>query len=232
MFKLLKRNGSSIIKNKFTIQHLKNFTKIKTKNIEREEDKYVYIMRDKYSVEPDKEIKIIKKEIQNDSHVKYEYTTEMKNKQNLFKSIFSFNFSGVKQLVRKGFGKVFLPRDYPNSVKEGYYHFSKYGVLCGVLFHIMNFLSTQALINSLGILSNRTVSFSLSAGMNWVLKDGIGQIGSIFFAAKFSTPIERDLKKWRIISLWMYNISMIIDCFTLLQPHYFIYYASFATLCK
>jgi hypothetical protein len=93
----------------------------------------------------------------------------------------------------------------------------------------MNFLSSQALITSLGL--SQGASITLSTGMNWVLKDGIGQIGSIFFTGKFSGSIEKDIKKWRIISLFMFNLSIIFEICTLWKPEYFLAIASLSTLC-
>lgn len=140
--------------------------------------------------------------------------------------------SALYKNLKKKLSLVFLPRDFPNSVKDGYDHFTKYSFFCGICYHIMSFLSTQALITSLNLQVTKTLSYSISAGMNWVLKDGFGQLGAIFFAAKYSNPIERDLKKWRVISLYMYNASILFECFTLLSPQYFIFIASFATLCN
>jgi hypothetical protein len=219
MLKLKKRIG---IQNLFVNQIKKNKINIfKTKKEEQppQQEKYIYIMLDKYSIKPDKEIKIIKKTNSN-------YHKEIHN----YQKINYLSLKDNKEMLKKSMIRVFLPRDYPNSVKEGYYHFSKYAFYCGTLFHIMNFLSTQALITSLGLSVSKPIAFSLSAGMNWVLKDGIGQMGSIFFAAKYSNSIERNLKQWRIISLWMYNISMLLDTLTLFRPEYFIFIASSATL--
>ena len=219
MLKLNKRIG---IQNLFLNQIKKNKINIfKTKQEEQppQQEKYIYIMLDKYSIKPDKEIKIIKKTNSN-------YHKEIHN----YQKINYLSIKDNKEMLKKSMIRVFLPRDYPNSVKEGYYHFSKYAFYCGTLFHIMNFLSTQALITSLGLLVSKPMAFSLSAGMNWVLKDGIGQMGSIFFAAKYSNSIERNLKQWRILSLWMYNISMLLDTLTLLRPDFFIFIASSATL--
>jgi len=72
----------------------------------------------------------------------------------------------------------FLPRDFPNSVRPGYYQYSKYMFLGNICGNIMMFISTQVLINSLGF--NRNQSMAMSAGLNYVLKDTIGQLGIKF----------------------------------------------------
>ena len=70
----------------------------------------------------------------------------------------------------------FLPRDFPTSVRHGYYQFSKYMFLGNICGNTMMFISTQVLVNSLGF--NKNSSMAMSAGLNWVLKDTIGQIGN------------------------------------------------------
>jgi hypothetical protein len=222
MLKFNKRNSTrKLLLNQIVKRSKLNFLQPKSEKLPPKEEKYIYIMMDKYSVKPDKEIKITK-------NTEASFSKEIHNNQ----TINYFNYKNTGELIKKSLIKVFLPRDFPNSVRRGYYHFSKYAFYCGTCFHIMNFLSTQALITSLGLRVSRPTAFSLSAGMNWVLKDGFGQIGSIFFAAKYSKSIEMDLKKWRIISLWMYNLAMICDCLTLFRPEYFIFIASSATLRK
>lgn len=41
----------------------------------------------------------------------------------------------------------------------------------------MNFITIQVLINSMGINVSKSGSFVFSAGMNWAIKEGIGQVG-------------------------------------------------------
>ena len=128
--------------------------------------------------------------------------------------------------------QIFLPRDFPFSVKKGYYDFSKYMFYSIMCFNIMNFLSTQALINSLGFSTSIAGRFAFSAGLNWVIKDGIGQLGSILFAAKFSHHMEANLKEWRLFANYLLNASIFMEILTLLLPTHFLIIASLANVCK
>lgn len=96
----------------------------------------------------------------------------------------------------------------------------------------MNFLSTQALINSLGFTISPVNKFVFTAGLNWVIKDGIGQLGSIFFAARFSQNLEINIKEWRIIAIFLINASLFMEILTLLQPNHFLLIASLANTSK
>lgn len=88
-------------------------------------------------------------------------------------------YENAKKNLKRIFLKNIFPRDYPYSVKEGYEGFSKYTFLSNVCHNIMSFISTQVLINSLNLNVNRAGAFALSAGLNWAIKEGVGQMGNI-----------------------------------------------------
>lgn len=134
--------------------------------------------------------------------------------------------------LKKVLMKVFFPRDYPNSVKDGYLHYTKYTFLVGILINLMDFLSTQVLINSMGI--SKKKSMKLSAGLNWVIKDGIGQFCSIFFATKYNSSFEQNLKQWRVLTLMIFNIALFgeILCMKVKNPYSLLLLASLAQSLK
>lgn len=181
--------------------------------------KHIYILTDKNSVKPSKKIQISKN------------GSTLITKINLTEDTSNLK---LYQKLRVIVLKTFFPRNYPYSVEKGYYHFSKYSFLCGLFFHLMNFVSTQLLINSLGLGLSKSSSLAFSAGLNWVIKDGIGQIGSIFFSSKYSNMFEMQLKQWRILSLGILNIGVILEvgCITLSNPIHFLLLASLAQTCN
>lgn len=96
----------------------------------------------------------------------------------------------------------------------------------------MNFISTQVLINSLGINTIPGNKYVFSAGLNWVIKDGIGQLGSIFFSAKFSHQMEINLKEWRLFATVLLNASVFMEILIVLLPQHFLLSASVANISK
>jgi len=72
----------------------------------------------------------------------------------------------------------FFPRDYPYSVQKGYREFSINHFKSNVIFNTMNFITIQLLINSMGLNINKSNTLMFSAGMNWAIKEGIGQVGN------------------------------------------------------
>jgi hypothetical protein len=236
MFKILKNvkyTKSYFLKESNLKEKIKSYSNIQLRFFSNQteetknKEKYIYIMSDKYNVKPDKEIRIIKSEDQ-EIEGAYSYTKKIShyNQVNLFK------YKEFKQYLRKTILRVFFPRNYPSSVRSGYYHFTKHAFLNSIFYYIMNFISTQVLINSLGMNFSKPLSLGISAGLNWVVKDGIGQLGGIAFNAKYCNSIENNLREWRVISFFMYNFGILLEICTILRPQNFLLIASCATLCK
>ena len=71
-----------------------------------------------------------------------------------------------------------------------------------------------------------------AAAYTWVLKDGLGQLGGILFAARYGTNFDEDIKKWRFMSILALNVSVYIEILTLKFPGSFLLLASLANIGK
>jgi hypothetical protein len=165
-------------------------------------DRFIYISKEKFQVKPSTEIKINKEGVK---------ITELTKKKGLFKFLF-------------------IPVNYPHSVREEYLSFAFYSFCGGSTYYLMNFLSTQALINSLDFSYNS--SLFITAGMSFALKEGLGQIGATLFTGLFGYQFENSVKKWRLIAINMFNIAFLLESLSMIFPHKFILIASIASLCK
>lgn len=67
-----------------------------------------------------------------------------------------------------------LPQGYPHSVASGYDKYIRWQALSMMLSSAGGVLSTQALLVSLGLGS---AAAPMAGTLNWVIKDGLGQIG-------------------------------------------------------
>jgi len=85
----------------------------------------------------------------------------------------------MKENLKRKISDKICPRDYPYSVKKGYTGFSNYTFLSSVLFNVINFITTQVLINSLNLNISKSAGLVFSSGMNWAIKEGAGQIGNL-----------------------------------------------------
>ena len=47
-----------------------------------------------------------------------------------------------------------------------------------------------------------------AAAYQWVLKDGLGQLGAILFAGRYGKNFDTDIKKWRFMSIFTLNLAL------------------------
>ena len=128
----------------------------------------------------------------------------------------SVNFKNVSQKALNNFITTFLPNGFPNTVGDQYLKFTALVALEITAFTTMTFISTQSLLVALGA-STGQAGIAASAYL-WVLKDGIGQMGGILFASKYGQNFDSDIKKWRFMSLFCFNMALWVDITTLAYP--------------
>jgi hypothetical protein len=85
----------------------------------------------------------------------------------------------------------------------------------------------QALLYAVGLGSG---AIPLAAALNWIIKDGLGQLGGVIFASKVSTNFDADPKKWRFRGEVALVFSTLIEIITPLFPKLFLPLASIANI--
>lgn len=140
--------------------------------------------------------------------------------------------------MRSLFYRTMLPVGYPETVHPNYIKFNFWGFVQGVMGSASGVLSTQCLLVGLGMAGHTSSAFSgggtiaLAATLNWVLKDGIGNLGGILFVSKFGDAFDRDAKRYRFLSAFAMNIATVLELIVPLVPHLFLPLASMANTCK
>lgn len=86
-------------------------------------------------------------------------------------------FSRPLNLVH-AISKYLLPNGYPVSVGPDYLSFVVYQMLSMIASTASGVLSTQSLLYALG-LGSSAGTLTLAATVNWIVKDGIGQFGTV-----------------------------------------------------
>jgi hypothetical protein len=81
-------------------------------------------------------------------------------------------------------------------------------------------LSVQSLLFAVGIGSG--AALPLAAAANWVLKDGLGQVGGILYAAILNTRFDADPKRWRWVSALVLDLSSLLEMCTPFFPGLFL----------
>jgi len=122
-----------------------------------------------------------------------------------------------------------LPNKYPDSVKSNYLEFCKWQSLQYIVGSMGGVLSMQSMFYAVGVGSG---SLPLAAALNWVIKDGLGQLGGVLFASRVSTNFDSDPKKWRVRGELALMSSTLLEICTPLFPGLFLPLASIANIGK
>ena len=125
---------------------------------------------------------------------------------------------------------VMLPHNFPGSVTRDYLMFSWWQVLRNIASNATAVLATHALLRAVGIGGGAAVG--MSATLNWVLKDGLGRVGCIAFAAVIGNRFDEDPKSFFLVGDVVYELGIGIEILTPLCPQYFLAVASLANALK
>ena len=88
----------------------------------------------------------------------------------------------------------FLPAHYPHSVCSSYASYASYCFLGSIAGSSAMVLSTQALLIAVGVGTQSAAP--MAAALNWVMKDGVGQLGGVIFASQLGKG-GMDFDYWR-----------------------------------
>ncbi|KAL7503704.1 hypothetical protein ACHAXN_001461 [Cyclotella atomus] len=154
----------------------------------------------------------------------------------------------------------FLPANYPHSVCPSYTTYASYCFAGSIAGSAAMVLSTQALLLAVGV--GQQSAAPMAAAMNWVMKDGVGQLGGVIFASQlgkggidvgywksqvakvtggskhsngnFQTgTADSNPKRWRMVAAIALDASTLLEiCTPLMGPQWFLPCASIANVGK
>ena len=67
-----------------------------------------------------------------------------------------------------------------------------------VWLFVCQVLSTQSLLLAVGV--GASTALPAAAALNWVIKDGFGQLGGVIFASSMGNRFDADPKRWRMLA--------------------------------
>lgn len=135
-------------------------------------------------------------------------------------SLFSMVSRGVDHL---------LPKDYATSVAKGYLPYVQWSILASVTGTVSGVLSMEALLFAMGLGAG---SLPMAAALNWIIKDGLGQLGGMLCASFINQKFDADPKRWRLMAAGVLDVSVLLEVLTPLCPKYFLLVASVANVGK
>ncbi|KAK4875400.1 hypothetical protein RN001_011822 [Aquatica leii] len=127
--------------------------------------------------------------------------TRLSGSDTLAKSL----FDRAKDLFRE----IFLPHGYPDSVSEDYLEYQVWDTLQAFCSTITGTFTTQAILKSVGVGDAKATPFA--AAFTWIMKDGTGMIGRIFFAWWKGNSLDADCKKWRLCADILNDTAMFLE---------------------
>ncbi|XP_050560375.1 RUS family member 1 [Spodoptera frugiperda] len=107
------------------------------------------------------------------------------------------------------FTRVFLPQGYPYSVSRDYSNYQIWDTAQAFCSTITGILATQEVLRGVGV--GDTTATPLAATVTWVLKDGCGHLGKIYFAYTHGTHLDAYSKKWRLYADVLNDAAMCIE---------------------
>ncbi|CAM9538262.1 unnamed protein product, partial [Laminaria digitata] len=120
-----------------------------------------------------------------------------------------------------------LPSGFPASVRFPYAEYAGWQFVGMASSAAAGVMSTQSLLYAMGLGAG---SIPLAATLNWVIKDGLGQLGGVAFSSLVNTRFDSNPKLWRIVAAVSLDASMVLELLAPLAPAYFLAVASVANI--
>lgn len=117
----------------------------------------------------------------------------------------------------------------PEGVTPSYYRFITWRILQRFINANVHVLGTTSLLMGLGLKNH---NIGLSAALNWVLKDALGKMVRMAWAAKMGRKFDSDAKRWRFRSSLVFALGNALEIVTYVYPSLFLIWATTANCCK
>ncbi|CAO3613646.1 unnamed protein product [Mucor fragilis] len=126
-------------------------------------------------------------------------------------------FNSVKQNMRE----MFLPVGYPESVHDCYKKFHAWLFLETYVGSAIGVLCSQAMLASLGLGTLEATGGAVA--IQWVLKDGIGEIGKLFFIKRYASSFDSHPKTWKFVCEIFSTVGSFLQlCTSVVTPKLFL----------
>lgn len=125
---------------------------------------------------------------------------------------------------------TFLPVGYPDSVRPEYLPYQFWDSVQALSSYLRSVLTTRSVLAGAGVGSADATP--MAAALTWILRDGIGMVGSLGFAYSYSGSFEVYTKEWRLLADVLNNVGLSLDLLSSNFPKYFLFVTSISTLCK
>ncbi|MEW5306639.1 MAG: hypothetical protein WDW36_009093 [Sanguina aurantia] len=124
---------------------------------------------------------------------------------------------------------TFMPAGYPKTVGPLYLKYSFWSAVTNVAVSANSVLASTFMLYAVGLGAG---AIPTAGAMNWVLKDGIGQLGTLVFGKQIAHNFDVHSKSWFFLSMVQLKVATGVELMTLLFPHHFLLMGSLANAIK
>ncbi|GAB5362308.1 hypothetical protein AAMO2058_000785800 [Amorphochlora amoebiformis] len=121
-----------------------------------------------------------------------------------------------------------LPKDF-RQFPQNYFAYARWYMMASVAGSASMVLSTQSMLYAIGLGAG---AIPMAAALNWVIKDGLGQLGGVLFASCVNSRFDADPKRWRMVAAVSLDAACFLEALTPLAPIFFLPMASIANMGK
>ena len=108
--------------------------------------------------------------------------------------------------------RAFLPAGFPGSVSPDYLAFQSWDTAQGLCSYVRGALTTRALLEGVGVGSDAVAAVSAaSATAQFVLRDVVGSLGAVLFAATQGSSFDAYAKQWRLFADCANDVGMALE---------------------
>ena len=118
----------------------------------------------------------------------------------------------------------------PSSVSPDYWSYCRWRGAHRLCSSMLTNFATQALLAAVGVGASR--SLPAAAGINWLLKDGLGRVGRLGVATRFGEAFDADIKRFRFATSVLFTASVGLELATPAFPRQFLALAAAANVGK
>jgi hypothetical protein len=125
---------------------------------------------------------------------------------------------------------TFLPVGYPSSVSQSYARYVGWQALHHSCSAANGALASAFLLYAAGLGSS--TALPTAGAVNWIIKDGLGQMGTLLFAKSMSKNFDSSARLWYVVASIQLNMAIGLEIVSFNFPDMFVLVASAANCMK
>ncbi|KAI7898606.1 vitamin B6 photo-protection and homoeostasis-domain-containing protein [Cokeromyces recurvatus] len=146
---------------------------------------------------------------------------DKEKKKEWYQLVTNRNRFSVLHSIKQNLREMFLPVGYPESVHDCYKKFHLWLFFETYVGSAIGVLCSQAMLASLGLGAVEATGGAVA--IQWVLKDGIGEIGKLFFIKRYASSFDSHPKTWKFVCELLSSVGSFLQlCTSVVSPKLFL----------